>query len=134
MKRTKQTNRYAAMLLFQFRVMIDSDPGIRRICEKRLINFRSETAQAALKEAKRRGRAAQYSYRNNDGNKVYFDFIGVQDLLCLGIECEPDEVWYDIVQLMKPMERKNKLIPSESTLNAIKTEIQMPNQRRHRTR
>jgi hypothetical protein len=134
MKRTKQTNRYAAMLLFQFRVMIDRDPGIRRICEKRLINFRSETAKAALKEAKRRGRAAQYSYRNSDGNKVYFDFIGVQDLLCLGIECEPDEVWYDIVQLMKPMERKNKLIPSESTLNAIKTEIQMPNQRRHRTR
>lgn len=122
------------MLLFQFRVMINGDPGSRRICEKRLINFSSETAQSALKEAKRRGRAAQYSYRNSDGNKVHFDFIGVQDLLCLGVECEPDEVWYDIVQFVKPMERKNKLIPSESTLNAIMREEQLPNQRRHRTR
>ncbi len=134
MKRANHSNRYAAMLLFQFRVMVDRDPGTRRICEKRIIHFRSATAQAALKEAKRRGRAAQYSYRNSDGNKVYFDFVGVQDLLCLGIECEPDEVWYDIVQLVKPMERKNKLIPSESTLNAIKNEKQMPHQLRHRTR
>ena len=132
MKRTKLSNRYAAMLLFQFRVMVNRDPGTRRICEKRLINFRSETAQAALTEAKRRGRAAQYSFRNSNGNKVYFEFIGVQDLLCLGVECEPDEVWYDIVQLVKPMERQSKLIPSESTLNAILSEKQLPNQRRHK--
>ena len=108
------------MLLFQFRVMINGNPGIRRICEKRLINFRSETGQKALAEAKRRGRAAQFSYRNSDGNRVHFDFIGVQDLLYLGIECEADEVWYDIVNLMKPMERKRDLIPKPSKLAAIR--------------
>jgi len=46
------------MLLFQFRVMINNDPGARRMCEKRLINFRSETAKAALKDAKRKCQAS----------------------------------------------------------------------------
>jgi predicted alpha/beta hydrolase len=120
MKRKEKGKRYAAMLLFQFRVMVAGNPGIRRICERRLINFRAANGPKALTEAKRRGRAAQHSYRNSDGNRVHFDFVGVQDLLCLGIECEADEVWYDIVQLVKPMERKKKLIPQESTLTAIR--------------
>ena len=108
------------MLLFKFRIMTNNNPGKRRICENRIINFQATNGLLALAEAKRRGIEAQYSYRNNEGNKVYFEFVGVKDLLCLSPECNPEEVWYDIVQLLRPMERKKTLIPKESELNAIK--------------
>jgi len=120
MKRKDKRKRYAAMLLFQFRVMVDGDPGKRRLCEKRIVNFRASDGVAALKEAKRRGRAAQHSYKNSDANRVHFEFIGVQDLLSLDPACEADEVWYDIVQLVRPMERRKTLIPPEAQLEAIR--------------
>ena len=119
MKAKTEKKRFAAMLLFQFRVMVDGNPGKRRLCEKRIINFTARSGRAALAAAKRRGRAAQHSYRNSDGNPVHFEFIGVQELLCLDPACESDEVWYDIVRLHTPMERKSKLIPPESELEAI---------------
>jgi hypothetical protein len=37
----------------------------------------------------------------------------------LGIECEPEEVWYDILRMIRPMERRAQLIPRERDLNAI---------------
>jgi hypothetical protein len=46
----------------------------------------------------------------------------VTDLLELGVECEPDEVWYDTMQKVKPMERRRELIPAPERLNAIAAE------------
>jgi hypothetical protein len=120
MKQKQPEKRFAALLLFQFRVMVRGDPGKRRLCEKRIINFKATNGRAALKEANERGRAAQHCYKNSDGNRVHFDFVGIQDLLCLDPACEPDEVWYDIVKLVRPMERRRHLIPAESTLEAIR--------------
>ena len=112
--------RYAAKLLFQFRVVIDGDSGKRRTCEERLIVITAESGPKALSLAKRKGRKSQYRYKNGDGNPVHFEFIGIMDLLCLGTECDDDEVWYDIVERLLPMERKDKFIPPESALNAIR--------------
>jgi len=120
MKRKDKGQRYAASLLFQYRVMVDGNPGKRRLCEKRVITIRSSDAHAALAEARKCGREAQHSYRNDDGNRVHFEFVGVRELLCLDPECAENEVWYEIVDLMTPMERKNELIPRESQLNAIR--------------
>jgi hypothetical protein len=39
-------------------------------------------------------------------------------MLHLGMESSSNEVWYDIVTLLEPMERKNKLIPSDKQLLA----------------
>jgi hypothetical protein len=114
--------RYAAKLMFQFRVTIDGDPGKRRLCEQRIIAFEAGSARRALAFAKRKGRAAQFHYSNSDDNPVHFEFIGVMDLLCLGLECEEDEVWYDIVEHLLPKERKGKFIPPECELNAIRHE------------
>jgi hypothetical protein len=111
--------RFAAKLLFQFRVVVNASNGIRRLCEERIITFESPDARKALSEAKRRGRAAQHTYKNSDGNPVHFEFIGVMELLHLGIECEADEVWYDIYERVRPMERRKSLLPAESNLNAI---------------
>jgi len=118
LKETKK--RFAAALLFQFRVIVKGDSGKRRLCEKRIINFVARNGLEALKEAKLRGRTSQYSYKNNEGNPVYFEFVGVQDLRCLTPMCKPDEVWFDIVQLVTPMERKTSLIPPDGKLDAIR--------------
>ena len=119
-KKTEQSGRYAAKLLFQFLVLVDRTPGIRRTCEERIIAFAAAHGSAALREAKRRGRAAEYCYKNNDGNPVHFEFIGVLELLRLDPVCEPDEVWYDITEQVRPMERRASIIPPESRLSAIR--------------
>lgn len=87
-----------------------------RTCEQRLIVFRASSAKAALAWAKRRGRESEHSYRNDDGNPVHFEFVGILDLLHLGAECESDEVWYDVVNLKSPKERTKKLLPPEHEL------------------
>jgi hypothetical protein len=121
-KTRRRGGRYAARFLFQFRVMVSGNPGVRRLCEDRIIVLRAAGARSALTKARARGKAAEYRHSNADGTPVFFEFIGVTDLLELGVECEPDEVWYDIVRKVKPMERRRQLIPVAERLNAIARE------------
>jgi len=102
--------------------MVNGNPGVRRLCEDRIIVLRAIGARSALAKAQARGKAAEYHHPNADGTPVFFEFVGVTDLLELGVECESDEVWYDIVQKVKPMERRRKLIPAPERLNAIARE------------
>jgi hypothetical protein len=108
--------RFAAKLLFQFRVRVDGESGKRRICEERIVVLQAKASKQALAQAKKKGKAAEFHYRNSDGNPVHFEFVGVLDFRHLGIECGADEVWYDIVQRLRPSERKKKLIPPDSFL------------------
>lgn len=110
--------RFAAKLLFQFRVFVDGKPGKQRICEERIVVLRAKSTQHALVKAKAKGKTAQHRYKNTDGNPVKFEFIGVMDLRLLGIECDEEEVWYDIVKRLQPSERKKSLIPTDSFLVA----------------
>jgi hypothetical protein len=100
--------------------MVGGSPGTRRLCEERIITFASIHGHAALREAKRQGRTAQFSYPNNDGNRVHFEFVGVMELLRLDPACDPGEVWYELPERVRPMERRAQLIPPESQLQAIK--------------
>lgn len=115
-------NRYAAKLSFQYRVDLGSDSGKFRRCEERIIVFHAQTAQSALKKSNQRGKRGEHSYSNDDGDTVYFEFIGVVELLELGAECEDDEMWYDISERLLPMERRDRLIPPVVELNAIRNE------------
>src|SRR5262245_50355553 len=108
--------RFAAKLLFQFRVEIDGDSGKRRTCEERIINFSARSSRDALRKAKRRGQSGEYTYKNSDGNTVSFEFVGIMDLLDLGWEVEAGEVWYDIRERLLPMERRRKIIPTDQEL------------------
>ena len=114
------SKRFAATLLFQFRVVIKGNSGKLRVCEKRIINFIAQGARHALDKARKAGRAAEYRYKNLSGHPVRFEFVGLLDLMELGVECGPDEVWYDIITMERPMERRQKLIPRPSKLNAIR--------------
>ncbi len=115
-------NRYAAMLLFQFRVVTAGVSDKRRLCERRLILLAAPDGRSALRAAKRRGRECQYNYLNSDGGRVRFEFVGVLDLLHLGPEYESDEVWYGHCHKLEPMERRDRLLPPESQLPAIAAE------------
>ena len=121
-KRASVGGLYSAKLLFEFWMLVDGRPGVRRICKERLILLEAASACLALKEAKRQARASQYRSRNSDKNPVHFRFVGVLDLLHLGIECQPNEVWYDIRDYVRPMERRKAILPLEASLNAIRNE------------
>jgi hypothetical protein len=90
----------------------------RRICEERIVVVQCPSAGAALAKARRSGEAACHSYRNSDGNPVHFEFVGVLDLLKLGPECGANEVWYDMRQMVNPMERRREILPTEDQLLA----------------
>jgi hypothetical protein len=106
--------RYAAKLLFQFRVDVGGKPNKRRLCEERIILLQGKGPKECLRLAKKRGREARYAYKNTDDNPVIFEFVGVMDLPELGLECEPDEVWYEMSRKTTPMERRRKYIQPDS--------------------
>jgi hypothetical protein len=53
-------------------------------------------------------------------NQVHFEFVGVMELLCLESVCDADEVWYEMRERLRPMERRAQIIPPESRLHAIR--------------
>lgn len=116
MAKKQPTRKFAAKLLFQYRVVIDGEPNKRRICEERIINFNARGSRDALRHAKRVGKTAEHDNLNDEGNPVFFEFVGVLDLIELGVECEENEVWYDIKEMLTPMERKDKLLPTDDKL------------------
>jgi hypothetical protein len=110
--------RYAAKLLFQFRSE-DDKPGGFRIVEERILLIETETAELAYKAAMQRGKEGESAFKNDEGAKVFVEFVGVTDLMSLGPEVEDDEVWYDIRQMKDPMQRKSTLVPKKRDLSAI---------------
>ena len=119
--------RYSAMLLFQYRADLGNGKNnIMRTCEERLIVLLARSAKSALTKAKAHGSKAEFQGENENGAPLYFEFVGVSDLLEIGIECDTDEVWYDISTRKQPMERKGKFIPQESELTAIRIEQNNP--------
>ena len=113
---------YSATLFFEFCVFVSRKPGSLRTCEKRIVLLKAPSARAALRQAQAQGRAAQYRYKNSDGNPVHFRFVGVTDLCHLGPECQPNEVWYAIGDRLRPMERKAAFVPTPEKLSAIRNE------------
>lgn len=116
---SNQMARYAAKLLFQFRVVRAGCVNKRRVCEERIIHIKASSPESALKIAKKRGRDEQTSYSDR-GNKVFIEFVGVLGLIKLGVESESDEVWWELVERVRPMERRKRLVPKENTLAAMR--------------
>jgi len=114
------SKRYGAKLLFQFRIASNGRSSKRRLCEERIIVFDAKSDDQAVAVASKRGAAAEHDYLNVANGHVYFEFIGIRDMIQLGWECEKDEVWYDIHERLAPMERRRSLIPSPERLFRIR--------------
>lgn len=107
---------YSVKLMFQFRVVIDNSSNKRRMVEEKIVVFRAQNENDLLIKANKRGKEDEYSYTNDDGNKVYYEFIGILDAMEHGIECEKDEVWFEFKDMLNPSERKKDLLPTKSQL------------------
>ena len=114
-----QDKRYVATLLYQYAAVDPSRRVERRLCEESMIVVRARSAREALRLSKQHARRRQYTVVTSDGDRLEFELIGVRDLLQLGIECQPEEVWCDTFELVRPMERRAKIIPPEGRLNAV---------------
>ena len=68
---------YAAILLFQFRN--ESYNTKRRVCEERLIKFKSSSSEDALLYSNKRGKEEEYD-TIQDNQHVWFEFIGIIDI------------------------------------------------------
>jgi hypothetical protein len=108
--------RYAAKLLFQYRIAVNSKSSKRRACEERIIILSARSDQDAKRRAKESGYAAEFHFLNIDDKHVFFEFIGILDMIHLGVECGPDEVWYDLKEMVSPKERRSTIIPPENKL------------------
>lgn len=117
----KGETRYSVVLLFEYCVTVGKVDAARRICEERIILVYARDARAALAKAKEYGRKDQISYKNADGNRVRFRFVGVLDMID-SWGASPEEVWYTIRQYVRPMERRKAILPKESELSAIRNE------------
>lgn len=122
-------------MLFQFRADLGNGlSDVMRLCEERIIVILARNASSALRKVKAYGKRKEFEGKAEAGNPIYFEFVGVTDLLELGVETEPEEVWYDIITMKQPSGRRDTLIPKESKLNAIHRERQKnqrPNKSRH---
>ncbi len=115
----REKNIYAAMLLFQFRVVKNEISNKRRICEERIIHLNADSPEAALDLASKRGREEEFDYEDGDKH-IWFEFIGVSELIdLLSIENE-DEVWSRFIEKVSPMERKDRVIRSRDQLAIFK--------------
>jgi len=112
--------KFAAKLLFQFRVKVDGQSNLRRTCEERIIHTKAIGPEEALENFKKYAKSEEHKYKNNEGNWVFFEFVGVMDMMHLGTEATKEEVWYEIKEYLTPKERRKKLIPEEKNLHAFK--------------
>lgn len=112
-------NQYSAKLLFQWRPVRNGDSRKRRVCELRIVTFQSVNPDSALKRAKEIGTSEEYFEEKPDG-KVAFEFVGVMELKDISTGFPDGEVWSELVEMIEPMERQEKLIPDESELDAMK--------------
>src|SRR5438552_9707478 len=88
--------RFAAKLLFQFRPSRRSERSDMALCEERIVTFDAPSSRAALAKAKQIARRASHSFRVVGGGRVNFEPVGIMELMELGVETEPGEVWWDL--------------------------------------
>jgi len=82
------------------------------------VTLKEKNASLALRQAKKIGLDSEANYKNDQGQQVHIEFVGVLDFMQMGVESESNEVWYDIRTMLEPMERKDKIIPAEKKLLA----------------
>lgn len=117
-KQLKQ--KYAAKLLFQYRIIKKNGNDKKRLCEESIVQFEATAPKVAVRKAKSIGKTSQFKYKNAHGNLVRFEFVGIMELRAMGAELEKHQVWYEFKELLGPMERKKKILPDEADLAAIR--------------
>ena len=104
--------RYAAKLLFDWNPDPVTGSRVTRLSEERIIVFAVRSARAAVERAKRLGRQGELRY---DGG-LRLRFVGILQLMELGVECAEGEVWWEFRRRRRAKERAKALLPAEKAL------------------
>jgi hypothetical protein len=101
--------RYAAKLLLDWNPDPITGGRVMRLSEERIVVFPARSARAALVKAKRLGREAELRY--DSGHRLRF--VGILQLMELGVACGEEEVWWELRRRRRTKERaKALLLPS----------------------
>ena len=82
-----------------------------RLSEERIVVFPARSPRASVERAKRLGRQAELRY--DSGHRLRF--VGILQLMELGVECAPGEVWWEFRRRRRARERARTLVPAEKT-------------------
>ena len=104
--------RYAAKLLFDWNPDPITGGRVMRISEERILVFSARSARASLVKAKRLGREAELRY--DSGHRLRF--VGILQLMELGVECAEGEVWWELRRRRRAKERAKALLPAARDL------------------
>jgi hypothetical protein len=101
---------FAAKLLFIW----DPDPVTgsrrRRLCEERIVTFRSRSARDAVRKAKAIGKGGELRYA--DGHRLRF--VGI--LQCMDVCDSSEQVWWEFQRRSDPDTWAQRMTPPESRL------------------
>ncbi|QDU54436.1 DUF4288 domain-containing protein [Aeoliella mucimassa] len=109
-------NRYSAKLLFYYDVAQQST--IAQF-EERIVTFEARGPKEAIARARRMGNKAEYVFKNAAGSDTAFQFLGIADMIKLGVECSDEEVWYDVYR-MKTSKADSRIQPDHQLLDRIR--------------
>ncbi len=104
--------RYAVKLLFDWNPDPVTGSRVMRLSEERIIVFTARSARAALERAKHLGRRGELKYEGG----LRLRFVGVLQLMELGVECAEGEVWWEFRRRRLAKERARVVVPAEKTL------------------
>ena len=107
--------RYAAKLLLDWNPDPITGGRVMRLSEERIVVFPARSARAALVKAKQLGREAELRY--DSGHRLRF--VGILQLMELGVECAEGEVWWELRRRRRAKERARALLPAERDLWAF---------------
>ena len=79
------------------------------------MTFTAPSSTSALAKAKRLARHGAHPIPLVGGGRAQFEPVGIMELMELGVETEPGEVWWDIY-VRKVVGRRSKLVPPERDL------------------
>ena len=103
--------------MFQYRVLDAENSHVYRLCEERIVLFRSDKPTNALRDAKKYCKKSEFRFKNDSGRVVCFELVGIMDLIDLDLACEENEVWFEIKKRKLPKE--TVAVPLDDQLNAI---------------
>lgn len=96
--------RYSAILILIYEQFAHS---ATRLMERRMVSVESKSAEDAYDLFMKIGRASEV--RKNKRTKTNFSliFIGLQEMIELGVEASPHEVWHEVSRVKWPLVRRN---------------------------
>lgn len=111
----KKKRRYSAMLIFQYE---RRSTHAQSMCltESRMITFNAADGREAIAYANNYGLKNERWFKDDDGERLRFRFLGISDALELGLEADDCEVWYDVNMRKSYRGRFEKIFISQSEL------------------